>query len=254
MSRIFKSIPEWVKFRNSDILKGKTIGFAPTMGALHQGHASLFEKSVKENDVTVASVFVNPTQFNDPKDLANYPKTFDEDLKILTNCKVDFVLYPSYEELYADEYRYKISENDFSKSLCGSFRPGHFEGVLTVVMKLLNLVRANHAYFGEKDYQQFCLINEMAKAFFLNTQIVPCPTIREYDGLAMSSRNRLLSTEDREKAPLLYKTLKQDLTIPQMKDQLSRAGFQVEYIEEFNNRRYAAAKLGNVRLIDNVEI
>jgi pantoate--beta-alanine ligase len=224
------------------------------MGALHSGHASLLQTSVKENDITVASVYVNPTQFNDPKDLDNYPKTFEEDVRLMTSSQVDFVLYPSYEELYSDEYRFKIIENDFSKTLCGRFRPGHFEGVLTVVMKLLNLVRPNHAYFGEKDYQQYRLIDQMTSALFLNTKIIPCPTVREYDGLAMSSRNRFLNSEEREKAPFLYKTLNEKISIEEMKDRLTRAGFQVEYIEEIDNRRFAAVKLGKVRIIDNVEI
>ncbi len=254
MSRIFRSLSEWAHFRNSEILKGKSLGFVPTMGALHEGHASLLKTSVSENDITVASIFVNPTQFNDPKDLEKYPRTFDTDLSLLNQCQVDFLLYPSAEEIYSDRYRYQLTENELSVKLCGKYRPGHFNGVLTVVMKLLNLVQAKHVYFGEKDYQQLKLIEGMTEAFFIPTKIIACPTVREYDGLAMSSRNRLLTVENREKAPLLYQLLKQKLSTEEIHRKLTNEGFEVEYIEEMDKRKLAAVRLGSVRLIDNVEI
>jgi pantoate--beta-alanine ligase len=175
-------------------------GFVPTMGALHEGHLSLIERSIKENEQSIVSIFVNPTQFNNPADLKNYPMHIEKDLEMLKGLKIDAVFYPSYEEIYADQFRYQISENQDSKTLCGSDRAGHFEGVLTVVMKLLNIVSPTKAYFGEKDFQQLKLIEGMTKAFFLKTQIIACPTVRSSTGLAFSSRNQKLSEENLNKA------------------------------------------------------
>lgn len=244
--KLFKDVAEWQAFRAT---LGGDVGFVPTMGALHNGHASLVRRSVAENAHTLVSIFVNPTQFNDPNDLKKYPRTLEADIALLEAEKADFVLLPTREALYPDDYRYRISENPFSTKLCGKHRPGHFDGVLTVVMKLLQLAKAKRAYFGEKDYQQFRLIRDMAEAFFLDTQIVPCPTLREPDGLAMSSRNRLLSEAERQLAPLVYKAL-------QANDRalLEQAGFAVDYLEEHDGRRYVAATIGTTRLIDNVEI
>jgi len=190
--RCFESLDDW---RAARAVLGMTrIGFVPTMGALHAGHASLLARSVAESEYTVLSIYVNPTQFNDAGDLARYPRTLEQDLALAESLGVDAVLLPRYEALYADGYRYRLDEMTFSRTLCGAHRPGHFAGVLTVVMKLLNLVRATRAYFGEKDYQQYLLIRDMCAAFFLDTEIVPCATLREPDGLAMSSRNMLLDT------------------------------------------------------------
>jgi len=162
--KVFESVQEFIKFRQG-ISPEVTIGFVPTMGALHEGHASLLRRSASENDLTILSIFVNPTQFNDKSDFTNYPKTWDADLKVATECKVNFILMPTYEQMYPDNYRYKLSENDFSKKLCGGSRIGHFDGVLTIVMKLLNIVRAGKNYFGEKDYQQFQLIKARGHIF-----------------------------------------------------------------------------------------
>src|SRR6185437_14625833 len=138
-----------------------------------------------ENDFSVLSIFVNPTQFNDPNDFTRYPKTVEKDLEVAASLDTDYVLMPAYQDLYPDQYRYAVCEREFSKKLCGAHRPGHFDGVLTVVMKLLQLVRPARAYFGEKDYQQLLLIKDMTKAFFMPVEIVACPTVREDDGLAM---------------------------------------------------------------------
>ena len=254
MTRIIKKISEWKEIRNSDELKNKTVGFVPTMGALHKGHISLIEKCVNENDVSVVSIFVNPTQFNDPNDLRNYPRTFEEDLAILKNHNVDFLFYPEYEEIYQDNYKYRIVETDFSKKLCGAFRPGHFEGVLTIVMKLFNIIRPHKAYFGEKDYQQLKLIDGMCKAFFMDIEIIPCPIVRDEDGLALSSRNLLLSKEEREFALNFPKLLASNKTKEQIKKELEELGFKVDYIEEFEGRRFGAVHVGKVRLIDNVKL
>lgn len=254
MTRVFDKISEWVSNRKT-LLSGKTLGFVPTMGALHAGHLSLVERSKRENDLTLVSIFVNPTQFNDPKDLEKYPRTFEADLDLLKKAGVDFVIYPQINELYPDQYHYRVQENELSLILCGAHRPGHFDGVLSIVMKLLNLAHADRAYFGEKDYQQFLLIRGMAEAFFLDTEIIGCPTLRESDQLAMSSRNTLLNSEERKKAALFPKILHAPhLSIEQLRNQLTEAGFMVDYVEERFGRRFGAVKLGSVRLIDNVKI
>ncbi|MDF1612194.1 pantoate--beta-alanine ligase [Stygiobacter electus] len=198
MTTIIQSIEECKLLCRSFLTINKKIGFVPTMGALHQGHETLFKRSVSENDVTIASIFVNPTQFNDPKDLENYPKTFYKDLEILNNNSVEYLFYPEYQDLYPDGYTFRVSKNKFSKILCGSFRPNHFDGVLTVVLKLLNVILPHRAYFGEKNYQQLKLIEQMCKAFFLDVERIACPTIRDYDGLALSSRNILLTMDERK--------------------------------------------------------
>lgn len=224
------------------------------MGALHEGHLSLLRRARRENELAVASIFVNPAQFNDPRDLERYPRTLAEDIKKLESVKTAYLLLPSAGEMYPDGYKYRLNEISESGLLCGAHRPGHFEGVLTVVMKLLNLVRADKAYFGEKDYQQLHLIRGMAEAFFLGTKIVPCPTLRETDGLAMSSRNLLLEPEHRKLAPELYKALGSKAGPAGIKKRLAALGFRPDYVEERWGRRFAAAKLGKVRLIDNVKI
>jgi pantoate--beta-alanine ligase len=254
MLNVVESISEWRGLRYSKIFINKSIGFVPTMGALHEGHLSLVEKSKRENDITVVSIFVNPTQFNDKADLERYPITFDEDINNLEKLQVDYLLFPAYEEIYPDKYSYKISEEMLSTKLCGRYREGHFDGVLTIVMKLLNIVEADKAYFGEKDYQQYLLIKGMADAFFMKTKIIPMPIIREKDGLALSSRNKRIAEQDRKTAPRFYQLLKSDLQKEEIINELNAHGFKVEYIEEMGNRRFGAVYLGNVRLIDNVKI
>jgi pantoate--beta-alanine ligase len=251
--RIFNNIDAWISFRQTK-MNNTTLGLVPTMGALHNGHLKLIEKSISENNKTIVSIFVNPTQFNDSNDLKRYPKNFDDDLNKLSKIGVDYVLHPQYEELYNDDYRYNVFENKFSKELCGKSRDGHFNGVLTVVLKLLNIANADNAYFGEKDYQQYLLIKEMVEAFFIKTKIIPCPTIREIDGLAMSSRNLLLTKKERKIAPIFKKLLDSKMSTEQIKDLLKIEGFDVDYIEKRNDRIFGAVKLGNVRLIDNVKI
>ena len=248
-----KNIQGWIETRNALKKSGASIGFVPTMGALHAGHASLLERCRKENDISVLSIYVNPTQFNNPEDLKKYPSTLDHDREIAEKAGVDHILLPTYEQMYPDHYRYKVTERELSERLCGAHRPGHFDGVLTVVMKLLNLVRADRAYFGEKDFQQLQLVMGMADAFFLETAIVPCTIVREADGLAMSSRNVNLSRAAREKSPLIYKTLRESASALAARAQLEKAGFIVDYVEDIGSRRFAAATLDNVRLIDNVE-
>lgn len=252
--KTIEGVKNWIKFRAGRTFSGKTVGFAPTMGALHRGHLSLLRRAKRENDISVASVFINPAQFNDPKDLERYPRTLAADAELLERAGTDFLLLPSAREMYPDGYRYRVSENADSLPLCGARRPGHFEGVLTVVLKLLNLVRADRAYFGEKDFQQYRLIKDMAETFFLNTEIVPCPTMREPDGLALSSRNRLLKPAERALAPELNRALRSQARPSRIMKELAALGFRPEYVEERWGRRFAAAKLGKVRLIDNVKV
>lgn len=251
MTEVIRHTQDWLAIRKN---LSKSVGFVPTMGALHQGHISLVERSREENAITLVSIFVNPTQFNDPKDLWSYPRTFEADLMRLQEAKTDYVFYPSVEDLYPDGYKYKISENQISKKLCGEFRPGHFEGMLTVVMKLLQIVKPKKAYFGEKDYQQLELIRGLAQAFFLEAEIVGCPTVREESGLAMSSRNERLSLENKLIASQFRKLLSSSMSLSEVKEALENLGFQVEYLQEEWGRRFGAVYLDSVRLIDNVSL
>lgn len=251
---IIESNEQIKELRNQIKSKGLSIGFVPTMGALHQGHLELVRRAKNENDTVFVSIFVNPTQFNDPKDLEKYPRTLEKDSELLSKAGCDYLFYPTTQTIYPDSYKYKITENEFSKILCGQHRPGHFDGVLTVVMKLFNLVSPHRAYFGEKDYQQLQLIKGMSEAFFLDLQIINCPTVRESDGLAMSSRNQRLSTDQRALAPELYKILSSAGSDKEATELLVRRGFKVDYVETHSGRRFAAAFLGDVRLIDNVVV
>jgi pantoate--beta-alanine ligase len=224
------------------------------MGALHRGHASLVERCRAENEVAVVSIFVNPAQFNDPADLVRYPRTLDEDVEILRNLGVDHILLPAEQDIYPQGYRFHLELEPTLQVLEGDRRPGFLQGVLTVVLKLLQLVRPCRAYFGEKDYQQLMVVTEMARDFFLPVQIVPCPTVREESGLAMSSRNRLLSSEARDQAADLFHVLTTSAGPGQARAALESRGFVVDYVEERWERRLAAAFLDGVRLIDNVPL
>jgi len=233
---------------------GKSIGFVPTMGCLHEGHATLLKQARQENDIVVLSIFVNPTQFNDANDFSKYPKTFNADLELAVENKVDYIFLPNEKTMYPDDYRYRLTENNFSKTLCGEHRPGHFDGVLTVVMKLFHIVNPTKAYFGEKDFQQLKLIQDMVSAFFMDVQIIPVPTVREINGLAMSSRNKRLSENERLLAAKIYELSSSLTSADDVKKALNNLGFLVDYVKDIEDRRFIAAKLGDVRLIDNVEI
>lgn len=250
--KVYQGLAEWRVARRQ--LHGP-VGFVPTMGALHRGHAALLERSSGECSSTVLSIYVNPTQFNNSADLDHYPRTLEADLAIARSLGVDAVITPSYRDLYPDDYRYRIEEQGFSGVLCGGHRPGHFTGVLTVVMKLLNLVRPDKAYFGEKDYQQYQLIRDMAAAFFLDSDIVACPTVREPDGLALSSRNALLDEAGRRLAPEFARLLRSNIDDAEVARRLGAAGFMVDYVETHDGRRFGAVVVAGerqVRLIDNV--
>lgn len=189
--------------------EGKSIGLVPTMGALHDGHASLVVRSVKENDVTVVSIFLNPTQFNDPGDLERYPRTLDADCVLLEKCGADIVFAPSVQEIYPEPDTRQFSYPPTDSVMEGAMRPGHFNGVCQIVSKLFSYVDAHRAYFGEKDYQQIAVIRRMVADQGFKVEIVPCPVIRQSDGLAMSSRNMLLTPEERKVAANIYRVMKE---------------------------------------------
>lgn len=252
MTHCWTTTAGWLERRRT--LEGRTIGFVPTMGALHRGHASLVERCRKENEIVVVSIFVNPTQFNDPRDLERYPRTLDADMALLQSLGVDDVVAPTAADLYPAGYRFRLEPVDSAPIMEGAYRPGFLAGVLTVVLKLLGLVRPHRAYFGEKDYQQLQAVTDMVRDFFIPTEIVPCPTVREASGLAESSRNALLPAEARQKAPHIHRVLTTAPTAADARASLQAEGFAVDYVEEHWGRRLAAAFLGGVRLIDNVAL
>lgn len=234
--------------------EGKSIGFVPTMGFLHSGHESLLQRSKQENQITVLSIFVNPTQFNQSDDFEKYPINIENDLQMAKKNQIDYVFMPLQLELYADEYRYQLQENKHSLFLEGQHRPGHFTGVLTVVLKLLNIVRPQRLYLGKKDYQQYTLIRDMVKALFLPIEVIGCETIREADGLAMSSRNVRLTHTERTDAAVLHHIISTSKTAEEAETNLIAKNFKVDYVTDLVNRRYVAVWLGQTRLIDNVEL
>jgi pantoate--beta-alanine ligase len=257
--KVFRTVEELRSWRQS-LPEGKSVGFVPTMGALHPGHESLLKRARLENEFVVLSIFVNPTQFNQDTDLENYPRAELADLEVARGAGADAVFLPeSAAEIYPEGYRYQVAEVEFSKVLEGLHRPGHFEGMLTVVLKLFGLVRPTRAYFGEKDFQQLELIRGMVRAFFLDLEVVGCPTIREEDGLAMSSRNQLLTLEERKVAPKLYEAMTDVADVSEARALLEQNGFRLDYLEDFvvhdgETRRFVAAYLGGTRLIDNISL
>ncbi|RYD78129.1 MAG: pantoate--beta-alanine ligase [Sphingobacteriales bacterium] len=263
---------------------GKSVGFVPTMGALHAGHLSLTGNSLKQNDITVCSIFVNPTQFNDKADYNLYPRHKEADEKMLQAAGCDYLFLPTEAEIYPDESYKKIDfdAGNVALQLEGAHRPGHFAGVAAVVKRLFEIVNPDKAYFGQKDYQQYLIIDKLAKHFFPNLYLEVCPTLREPNGLAMSSRNERLSAEDREKAAIIYKTLHQskekilakNLSFSDIEENAKteiekNRNFQVDYFDicsaidltkvsdNSQNQKLiicTAVKVGNVRLIDNLLI
>lgn len=257
---------------------GKTIGFIPTMGALHVGHLSLVSSSKIENDVTVVSIFVNPTQFNDKDDLKNYPRNLESDLEKLKKTEVDFVFAPYDNEMYPQPDNRVFEFGNLDKVMEGKHRPGHFNGVAQIVSKLLMAVEPTRAYFGDKDFQQLTIIKQLVKNLNLEVEIIPCPIIRESDGLAMSSRNMRLTQTQRNSSVLISQTLfeskklKHTLNIDKLIGWVietinKNSELNVEYFEivddvhlmpiyswdEQNNKvGCIAVKVGNIRLIDNI--
>ena len=259
--------------------QGKKVGLVPTMGALHAGHASLVKRSVNENEVTVVSVFVNPTQFNDKNDLVKYPRTLDADCKLLEACGATYAFAPSVEEMYPEPNTRQFSYAPLDTVMEGAFRPGHFNGVCQIVSKLFEAVKPHRAYFGEKDFQQLAIIREMVRQMQFDLEIVGCPIVREEDGLALSSRNARLSAEERENALKISQTLFKSRTFAAthtvsetlkfVEDAIAAVpGLRLEYFEivdgntlqkigDWNETSYAVGCItvfcGEVRLIDNIK-
>jgi pantoate--beta-alanine ligase len=276
---VFTSVKNLRNYLNQQSLQQRTIGLVPTMGALHEGHISLIEKSVQQTDVTVCSVFVNPTQFNNPEDLLKYPRTPEEDYAMLEKAGCTAVFAPSVEEMYPEQPLLKINFGMLENVMEGASRPGHFNGVGIVVSKLFNIVRPHKAYFGQKDLQQVSIIKRLVSDLAFDLELVICPTVRESDGLAMSSRNRRLNDAERNLAPEIYKILtaaKEHLLAGKPVNEVSELAknellaipaFTLDYIEiidlktlqsvehigpEGSNAICIAIFLGPVRLIDNV--
>lgn len=260
---------------------GQKIGFAPTMGALHEGHLSLYEKARKENDIVISSIFVNPTQFNNPEDLEKYPRTIEKDIKLLQQTQnVDAVYIPQIEDIYSNgleqkNYNFESLENEME----GKFRPGHFDGVGTVVEELFRQIQPDNAYFGEKDFQQLMIIKKLVEKLSLPINIIGMPIYREKNGLAMSSRNMRLTTEQRETAKIIFETLVKvkDLFHQQTLDEIhqfventfNNSDFELEYfiianektlreISEIKSnetyRAFIVVVIDGVRLIDNIQL
>jgi pantoate--beta-alanine ligase len=278
--QIFHTISSLQSFLKSQRLLGHSVGFVPTMGALHQGHLSLIETSKSQNNLTVCSIFVNPTQFNNPHDLAVYPRTLEADCEMLESVGCDAVFAPSAEDMYPNLPNLKFDFGDLERVMEGQFRPGHFNGVGIVVSKLFNIVQPDAAYFGQKDLQQCAVINRLVKDLSFSLKLNICPTLREKDGLAMSSRNRNLSPEQRLNAPAIHQSLivaKNILTTggtpKQAKEYITKRladinSIELEYfeisdfdtlqpIDEYLEGKTAlciAAFMGKTRLIDNMII
>jgi len=257
--------------------EGKSIGFVPTMGYLHQGHLSLLECSKKENDITVLSIFVNPLQFGKNEDLDRYPRDFERDKNMAKDA--DIIFYPDYKDMYPQDFQTYVEVVELTKGLCGAYRPGHFRGVTTVVMKLFNIVNPDRAYFGKKDYQQYIVIKQMVKDLNMDIEIIGCPIIREEDGLAMSSRNKYLSEEERKQATGISKALfkakeefeKGERNPEKLKEIAKKVLYSyplinLQYLEIVDGKTLKqkqivekedimaiAVYIGNTRLIDNVE-
>ncbi len=248
--KVIHDISEWKKIRTS-IPAEQTLGFVATMGNLHAGHASLCQRALAENNITIVSIFVNPTQFDNPQDLVCYPRTPEQDIDLLTKLGVTYCFIPSIEQIYPDNNSFQLHETHLAQRLEGVHRKGHFTGMLTVVMKLLQIIRPNRAYFGEKDYQQLTLIKNMVAAFFMDVEIIACPTIREHSMLALSSRNNRLSPQQHELAAQFASIFHQNRSCDEIIQSIHELGIKVEYIEAYQQRRYAAVWIDDIRLIDN---
>lgn len=278
--KVLKSKKTLIDYVERQREMGKKIGFAPTMGALHQGHLSLYKAAKKENDEVISSIFVNPTQFNNPDDFQKYPKTLEKDLELLEKAGVEAVYVPNVEEMYPDGLNSKKYDFDgLENEMEGKYRPGHFDGVGTIVEELFRQVQPQNAYFGEKDYQQLAIIKKMVKKTKLPVKIHGVSTLREEDGLAMSSRNVRLTETQRKEATIIYETLTKVkewfkvISLEEIKQKVTdifrNSNFELEYfviadeetLKEANaideNREYRAfivAYAGEVRLIDNMHL
>jgi pantoate--beta-alanine ligase len=277
--QIINTIKEMQAFTKALKAEGKTVGFVPTMGALHEGHMSLLRRSIEENDVTVASIFINPTQFGPSEDFNRYPKDHKADMEKISTLNVEVVFLPDVSEIYPKGFSTFIYVGGIGSILCGASRPDHFNGVATIVTKLFNIVMPDRAYFGQKDFQQTVVIKKLVKELGFDIDIVACPIIREDDGLAMSSRNSYLSDEERKSALILNKALQygETLMVSGKEDNISSVKDKIaaliksdtlvkidyveivgtQYLEKIQEVKLPAAiciavNIGNTRLIDNI--
>ena len=277
---IIRKIDVLQKFLNSIRNDGESIGLVPTMGALHQGHFELINYSKKETDLTVCSIYINPVQFNDKKDFVRYPRDEEKDISLLENLGCDVVFIPDDEQMFRGKRLINLDFGSLSNHLEGEFRPGHFNGVALVVSKLFNIVKPEVAFFGQKDLQQYSIIKQMIEEFCFNIELKMIPTVREENGLALSSRNKLFTNEQRKEASKLYQALKKVEDVLQTNNSvleikkvvekfLSSSNLRLEYFEIVNlenfqpvetiekNNKYGACIAGyldNIRLIDNIII
>lgn len=276
---IFKQIRPLKAYLRHARLLGKTIGLVPTMGALHKGHMALIKAAQPQNDITICSIFVNPTQFNNPADLLKYPRTLDKDTELLKEVRCDVLFCPDNDEIYPKKSALKLDFGPLDKVMEGKFRPGHFSGVGIVVSKLFNIVQPDNAYFGQKDWQQFSIINRLTEELSFSVAVHGIPTLREEDGLALSSRNQRLSAEQRTKATIFYralsdasKKLKKGKKIDDVKNDIKNmiareADVTLEYFEVVESENLnpienvesasrpilcIAGFVGEIRLIDNM--
>lgn len=278
--KVLKSKKTLIDYVERQREMGKKIGFAPTMGALHQGHLSLYKAAKKENDEVISSIFVNPTQFNNPDDFQKYPKTLEKDIELLEKAGVDAVYVPNVEEMYPDGLNSKKYDFDgLENEMEGKYRPGHFDGVGTIVEELFRQVQPHNAYFGEKDYQQLAIIKKMVEKTKLPVKIHGVPTLREEDGLAMSSRNVRLTETQRKEATIIYETLVKVkewlkvISLEEIKQKVTdifrNSNFELEYFviadektlketdyfyKDKNYRAFIVAYADTVRLIDNMHL
>ncbi|MCT4545312.1 MAG: pantoate--beta-alanine ligase [Vallitalea sp.] len=278
--KVFNTIKEMRELLDTHRSNGKSIGLVPTMGYLHEGHISLLNKSVSENDITVLSIYVNPTQFGPTEDLDSYPRDIENDKRLAENAGVDIVFIPSDSIMYLENHFTYVNVNNLTANLCGSSRPTHFQGVTTIVTKLFNIIQPKKAYFGQKDAQQALVINRMVKDLNIPVEIITCPIIREKDGLAMSSRNKYLNQEERGQATILFQSLQMakniiidgersaDIVKSSIQQSInSKSLAKIDYISivsentledidkiEGNTLIALAVRFGNTRLIDNLRM
>ncbi len=276
--KVIYQLSEFKKYRESLDSFSQKIGFVPTMGALHKGHLSLLEKAKKSSDISIVSIFVNPSQFNDPKDLKNYPRNVETDLKLLSPYNPDIVFIPEVDDIYPEPDNRKFEFGILDKVMEGKHRPGHFNGVAQVVSRLFDIVQPHLAFFGQKDFQQLAIIKSLVKQLDYKIEIVSCPIIREKNGLAMSSRNQLLTKKEREESAFLYEVLQEakslfpstslDVIVGLVSEKINtKPIFQLDYFElvdsdnlkpvkewDYKSELIAciAVKINKIRLIDNL--
>ncbi|MCF7858040.1 MAG: pantoate--beta-alanine ligase [Candidatus Cloacimonetes bacterium] len=274
--KLIKTSKEMSEIRNRISSK---IAFVPTMGSLHQGHLSLVDTAIEKAEVVIVSIYVNPTQFSIDEDLTEYPRDLDKDIKLLKEHQVDYVFFPDDEQMYPQGFKTWVDVEDITQILCGKTRPTHFRGVTTIVSKLLNIINPDLIFLGEKDFQQLAVIKQMVSDLNFQTEVIGCPIVREFDGLALSSRNKYLTAEGRKRALCLYKSLllaqnlfrggmvNSNKIISQMSNLIVNAACVIDYIEVFDPfsfehlpelspgcRIALAVIVDNTRLIDNIEI